>query len=495
MAKVVVIGAGVGGLAAAARLGAAGHDVTICEAAGNAGGKLGCHEERTPAGRFRFDVGPTLLTLPHVFTRLFDDTGDPLDSVLSLDRLDPIVRHRFADGAQVDTTSDPARQRACFDDALGAGTGAAWQRLLDRGAAIWRAVEQPVFGAASSGSSAFSLGRRAWRLADVRAVAPGRTLRGLARTLLPDPRQQLMLERYATYVGSDPRRAPAALAVTAYLEHAFGGWYVRGGLHRLAEALVARTQELGVRLRLNTRVAGVEVTGGRVSAAQLDDGARLPADVVVSDADAELLYTALNPRPRVPTADSLSGFVMLLGLRGSTPGLAQHTVLFAPTTYDDEFDAVFGRPARPVADPVVYLHAPRDASCAPAGHEALYVLVNAPRHGAPADGGHVDWTSPGAADRYADHVVQVLARRGTDLRDRIVFRHLRTPADLERDTSAPGGAIYGRAQHGALAPLRRPANRSRTQGLFLVGGSTHPGGGLPLVALSAQGVAAEVGTA
>jgi phytoene dehydrogenase-like protein len=216
---------------------------------------------------------------------------------------------------------------------------------------------------------------------------------------------------------------------------------------------------------------------------------------VVCNADAARLYGSLMDPPSgaVPAADSFSGFVLMLGLRGRTPDLAQHTVLFGPEPYDAEFDAVFGRPGRPVAEPVLYVHAPEDPAVAPVGCEAWYVLVNAPRHGADGGTGTVDWTSPGRAERYAEHVLGLLARRGLDVRDRIVFRNIRTPADLERDTGAPGGSIYGRVLHGPLASFRRPANRARVRGVFLVGGSTHPGGGLPLVAMSGRIVAALIG--
>ncbi|GAB2480500.1 phytoene desaturase family protein [Jatrophihabitans fulvus] len=492
MARVVVVGAGVGGLAAAVRLAALGHDVTLCEAAPTVGGKLAGQVLDTVEGRFGFDTGPTLLTLPQVFEDLFAATGDPLSSVLPLRRLDTVAHYRFADGARVDTVDDLDRQASLFDAALGEGTGAAWQRVLDRGAAIWSAVEEPVFGRTLSARTVFGLGARLARIADLRAVAPHRTLRSVARELLPDPRQRLMLERYATYEGSDPRRAPAALAVVPYLEQRFGAWYVEGGLHRLAGALADRFAELGGRLRLDTAVTGVGGQG-RVSHVELADG-RLDADVVVSGVDAHTLYGSLHRTRRpVPPADSLGGVVLLLAVRDALPALGHHTVLFGSAPYDDEFDAIFATPARPVREPVLYLNAPVDAAVAPEGCRAVYVLVNAPRHGdAP---GTVDWTAPGFADRYADGLLDQLAGRGLDVRDRVIARAVRTPADLERDTGAPGGAIYGQVQHGLRATLGRAHNRSLTRGLFLVGGSTHPGGGLPLVALSARAVAADIGAA
>jgi len=184
--------------------------------------------------------------------------------------------------------------------------------------------------------------------------------------------------------------------------------------------------------------------------------------------------------------------VLLLALRGRSEGAGHHTVLF-PADYDAEFDAVFGRDARPVPEPAVYVCSPDDPSMRPDGHEAWFVLVNAPRHG--TGPGTVDWTAPGLADAYADRVLAVLAERGFDVRERLLWRHVSTPADLERTTRSPGGSIYGTSSNGARAAFLRPANRSPVPGLFLVGGSAHPGGGLPLVGLSAAIVAELIGPA
>jgi phytoene dehydrogenase-like protein len=240
-------------------------------------------------------------------------------------------------------------------------------------------------------------------------------------------------------------------------------------------------------------VTGVRLAGGRAA----------PADVVVSDADATVLYgRLLRPSAVVPRLGaaaaraalrrapaSVSGFVVLLALEGTGAGPA-HRVFF-PADYDAEFDALFRRPA-PVADPTVYVHAPGEPGSAPPGCEGWFVLVNAPSHD-PSHG--VDWDAPGLRERYADRVLEVLARRGVEVRDRIRWREVRTPADLERATASPGGAIYGTASHGARAALLRPSNRSPVRGLYLVGGSAHPGGGLPIVALSAAIVADLVGPA
>ena len=498
-----MIGAGVGGLAAAARLAALGHRVQLHERSGTHGGKLG--EYRRDG--FSFDTGPSLLTLPQVFTDLFAATGGPAD--LEIEPVDPGCGYTFADGTRLDVPHDPAAVPAALDAALGPGTGAAWQRLHDRSARVWDLVGEPVL---HHPLRARDLARFSGRLADLRLVAPWRTLRGLGEALLPDPRLRVWLDRYATYSGSDPRRTPSVLAVTAYVEQQFGAWWVRGGLRRLADALLDRCRGLGVAVHLGSEVAAVTADGRGVTGVRLADGRAVAADVVVSDADATALYgRLLRPSAVVPRLGaaaaraalrraqaSVSGFVLLLALEGTGTGPA-HRVFFPPD-YDAEFDALFGRlpPGRPapVADPAVYVHAPADPALAPPGCEAWFVLVNAPPHDPSPGSGHgVDWDAPGLRERYADQVLDVLARRGADVRRRIRWREVRTPADLERATASPGGAIYGTASHGARAAQLRPANRSPVRGLYLVGGSAHPGGGLPIVALSAAIVADLVGPA
>ena len=500
MSRVVVVGAGVGGLAVAARLAATGHAVTVCESSDDVGGKLGLVVHDEPGvGAFRFDTGPSLVTLPQVFRDLFEDTGGWPDG-LSLEPLDPTARYRFADGSGFDASPDLDTQCRRLDEALQPGSGDDWRAFHARAGRVWEASRTPFLESALDGPGAVArLAVRSPR--DIAAIAPGRSLRSLGRRHLRDPRLRTYLDRYATYTGSDPRRAPAALAAVPYVEQEYGGWYVPGGLHRLGLAVRDRAVERGAVLRTGATVERIETTAGRASGVRLTSGERLPADVVVANADAAHVYGALVDAPvaarRLARATpSLSGFVLLLAVRGRTPGLAHHNVLF-PSDYDAEFDAVFGDPARPVPDPTLYVSAPDDPSVRPDGCEAWFVLVNAPRHhaGPGAGPGAVDWRAPGVAESYADCLLDLLAARGLPVRDRLLWSQALSPADLEERTGAVGGAIYGTSSNGASAAFLRPANRSPVPGLFLVGGSSHPGGGLPLVALSAQIVAGLVGAA
>jgi phytoene dehydrogenase-like protein len=236
---------------------------------------------------------------------------------------------------------------------------------------------------------------------------------------------------------------------------------------------------------------------------EVDGSQWLDAEVVVANADAGQVYGSLIRGDSRATqaaqslqrqTPSLAGFVILAAVRGRTPGVQHHNVWF-PAQYDAEFDQIFGRHPQPVQDPTIYACVPADPLMRPdADHESWFILVNAPRHG---DGrrGTIDWDAPGLAQQYADHVLQLLERRGAQLRDRILWHQIRTPADLQRTARAPGGAIYGTSSNGPRAAFARPANESPIPGLYLVGGSSHPGGGLPLVAMSAEITAGLIGRA
>ncbi len=490
MARVAVIGAGMGGLAAAARLARSGHEVTVYEQATGHGGKLGTlHRDG-----FTFDTGPSLLTLPHVYRDLFAATGAPLDDLVEIVPVDPTCRYRFPDGSELELPHAEQHVEAAIADAFGLAAALQWRAVLTDAERLWGLVGEPVLQNPLGG--VLDLLRRSAGLRDLMAIAPWRTLRAVGERRLTDPRLRMVLDRYATYSGSDPRRTPALMTVVPFIEQRFGGWYVRGGLRRLGDALFDRCADLGVHFRFGTPVTAVQTGPGGVTGVRLHDGETQPADVVVSDVDAEHLYGELladrrthRPHRTLRKAQpSLSGFVLLLALRGRTQNPAHHRVLF-PADYDAEFDAIFGRHPRPVPDPTVYVCAPDDPAVAPEGDEAWFVLVNAPRHG------QVDWTAPGLAESYADRVLQVMADRGLDVRDRVRWREIRTPADWASDTGAVGGSIYGSSSNGPRAALLRPANQAPVPGLFLVGGSAHPGGGLPLVAMSARIVARLVGPA
>jgi phytoene desaturase len=488
----LVVGAGVGGLSAAVRLASTGWKVTVLEQAQEVGGKLGLFER----DGFRFDTGPSLVTLPSIWFDTLEASGmspAAARAALPLRRLDPIARYRFADGVWWDHPSSEADLIAACEQ-LSDGSGNSMRTFLRRAEAMWEASRGPFLESPLQGARTLIAQSR--HLGDLRVIAPHRTLRGLAEATFMDPRLVQFVDRYATYSGSDPRRSPAVLASILWAERSEGAWYVDGGLRRIAEVLLAQAVELGVVVRTSCEVVAIQQLNGRASGVTLADGSSLDADVVIANADAAHVFGDLvSGKARdvgqrsVSRADpSLSGFVLCLGVQRSDgdglPSLGHHTVLF-PSVYDGEFDDLFGYPQQIVRDPTIYLSIPQDPAVAPPGCEAWFVLVNAPRHD-PTGAAGIDWTVPGLAAREADRILAKMAQRGVDVRPHVRVRELRTPADLAARTRASGGSIYGTSSNGPLAAFLRPANRSPLPGLFLVGGSSHPGGGLPLVQLSAR---------
>lgn len=489
--KILVIGGGMGGMAAAARLAKKGHRVSLFEASDHLGGK--CRTEEIDG--FKFDTGPSLLTLPAVYRDLFIKTGKRLEHLVELKPVDPAFTYIFADDKRV--TFPNLSHRGTVDAisaAFGAKAGGDWHALLSRAEAMWESARETFIEGELR--SVWPFIRRRTFFADLRTIAPWRSLSSLVDQYTDDPYLRNIIWRYATYTGSDPRRVPAVLLTIAFVEEAFGAWHVSGGLGQLANRLALRIGELGVDVHLNTEVAAITTSNGRATGVRLVDGSETSADIVISNSDAYELYGSLLPhsrksaRPRRAlrrATPSLSGFSLQLGLRGKSE-IDHHTVFF-PHDYAAEFDAIF-RDQLPPADPSIYICNPDDPELLPnQDSESWFILINAPRHN---PGAGFDWDTPGFSERYANSIIDKLEARGLEIRNRLVTMKIRTPADLEREVRAPGGSIYGTSSNGARSAFLRARNRSPIANLFCVGGSAHPGGGLPLVALSAEIVATAI---
>lgn len=476
MSHIVVVGAGVGGLAAATRLAVAGHEVTVFDSRDRAGGKL---DSATVDG-FTFETGPSLLTLPGVFAELFAVAGESLAEHVEMVRLDPVCRHRFSDGSGFDTRNDAADTEAEID-AMEPGAGSAWRRFHEHGRKVWEVAERTFFAGPMAGP--WSLLRRIQHPGDLFAIDGLTTLDNRARSFFDDPRLVQFVDRYATYSGSSPFRAPATLSCIPAIEQLEGAWYVTGGLGALRDAVVELAVGVGVDIRLQTPVERILTADDTVTGVELADGEIVDAVAVVANVDSrvlarDLLDDASLTRHQDRLDPSSSAHVLLLGVKGSTEGLAHHNVWFSEN-YEAEFAALFGR-GEPASDPTVYVACSSitDPGQAPAGHENWFVLTNAP---------------PGAGEMhgYGDHVLETMARRGHDLSGRIVLREEFGPAEIEKRFNSPGGSIYGTASNSRRAAFVRPGNIGPRDGLFLAGGSSHPGGGLPLVAISG-GIAADL---
>ena len=491
---IAVIGAGMGGMATAARLAKAGHEVTVYEASDRHGGK--CRTEWI--GNYAFDTGPSLLTLPAVYRDFFQRTGEVMGRVLDLIPVNPSFDYRFCDGKSVKFANLSRKETlTAITKSLGADAGQEWNRIMQTAEAMWDVSREPFIE--SELRSFASLLKRPTLLRDLKVIAPWKSLRGLK---VKDLHLRNILDRYATYSGSDPRVAPAVLASIAFVEEAFGAWHIKGGVGKLSDAVYQRCLDRGVKFEFNSPVAKINHDGKRVTGITLTDNRSINYQTIVANADASLVYNQLitgrvaklkRTRKNLTQADpSLAGFSLLLGLRPADQptGLSHHNILF-PKNYDQEFEDIFNRKI-PVVDPTIYICAPNDqAMVKHPGHEAWFVLVNAPRHDASEVDGF-NWNDKDANHRYAMKIIDAIEARGISVRDRLDVLEIRTPADLERTVMAPGGSIYGTSSNGARSAFLRAKNRSPLQGLYCVGGSAHPGGGLPLVGLSAEIVAQAV---
>jgi phytoene desaturase len=458
-----------------------------------------------------------LLTLPFVFEDLFAAAGQNLRDHLELVRLDPLARFIWPDGMQFDLRADPAdleqQIRQLWPEDIDG-----WRRLHAHGERVWdlgaelflfQSPEQLFKGTGQTNLSPLDRLRQGMSAVwvPVRIGMLGNFARLVDRHIR-SPRLRQVLYQYATYAGASPLRAPATLSVIPYSELHFGGWFIRGGMYRLAQALGKVAGELGVDVRCNTAAKHIEVAKsaatGRLAAVgvRLQDGIVLPADFVIANSDAIFTYrTLIAPEHRPHHPDKWlegvdpggSAMCLMLGVEGQYEQLAHHTK-FMPADYRDEMRAVFDRRQLP-ADPCIYVCATTrtDPSVAPPGCENLFILVSAPSLGIGTDR-NIDW--PAAGPRYRDQIIQTLEGRCglSNLSRRIVTERMILPPDFQSLYNANAGSIYGIGGNSRRSVYFRPPNRDRDiAGLFFVGGATHPGGGLPLVTLSGKIVADLIG--
>jgi diapolycopene oxygenase len=483
---VAVIGGGLGGLAAAAVLAARGHAVTLFDKNPWLGGKAAVLE----ADGFRFDMGPTILTVPAVLERIFAEAGERLEDSLHLIRLDPQWRCFFDDGATLDLVEDvDAMTRRLDGFAPGQNLGAGYRRfqgLAERLNEIserfffWRSVED------LRDTIDFKRNLSPGTLSDVMALRMGQSVAGIIRRHIPEKRVAQMLDHFTQYVGSSPFASPAVLCAIAHMQASGGVWYPRGGTRAVATALAGLAERLGARLMPSTDVTGFEIERGTVKAVKTADGARHAVSAVVSNMDAVRTYRELVggeagarslKRGHEPAC---SGVVLYLGLSKAYDHLLHHDFVFSRDA-EEEFDFIYRR-GEPAPDPTCYIAAPSrtDPTIAPPGGEALYILVHTP-YLRP----HHDWSRMLPA--YRQVILDKMKRTAglADLEERIVFERVLTPQDIHDRYKVLDGAIYGLASHGRFLGAFKPGNRSRhVEGLYLAGGAAHPGPGMPMVMMS-----------
>jgi len=478
--KVLVIGAGVAGLVTAVELALRGLEVTVLERAATPGGKL----REVDIGGHRLDAGPTVFTLRSIFEELFDRAGSSLDAHVVTRPADILARHAWSAGEGLDLHADLQRSRDAIGDFAGAEEARRFSAFADEARRIYRTLDASFMRAQRPGP--IDLVRRAG-VTDLLGIRPFSTLWSALGGHFRDPRLRQLFGRYATYCGSSPYQAPATLMLVAHVEQS-GVWLIEGGMHRLALALAALGAQHGVRYRYGEHVSEILLNGKKACGVRLASGEQLDADVVIANTDVAALAAGhlgaavRHAVPAVaPAARSLSALTWNLVAHTEGFPLLRHTVFFSGN-YEAEFDDIFRRRRLPEA-PTVYVCA-QDRDDAPLqperAAERLLVLVNAP-----ADGDRAP-IAAGDIERCTRHTFRLLERCGLHVERRADACVTTTPGDFERLFPATGGALYGEASHGWRASFRRPGARSRIPGLYLAGGSTHPGPGIPMAALSGQ---------
>lgn len=480
---IIIIGAGIGGLSAAIRLASVGRRVVMLEQNAQVGGKM----SQFVSDGFRWDTGPSVITMRHVFAELFATAGRRLEDYLSFVPVEPLTRYFYPDGTVLDASQHWPKMAAQLER-LEPRDVEGYLRFLAYAARLHR-VTGPAF-IYDQPPSLRSLTRVVpW---DVLKIDPWFTLNQVIRQHVRSPHLRQLLQRFATYVGADPFQAPATLAVIAHVELTGGVWYPQGGVYAIASALARLATELGVEIRTNCPVQQILVKNRRATGVRLADDSMLDANVLIANVDVATVYQQLLPpeiatpprRQRLTAPEpSCSGYVMLLGVEGEHPSLAHHNIFFA-SDYQREFTEIFQQ-GIPPNDPTIYvaITSKSDPDHAPLGCENWFVLVNAP-----ALGSGFDWATQEAD--YRQRVFAKLASFGFDLQPHLRSQTIFTPVDLAQRTGAWRGALYGISSNQALNAFRRPHNRSvHVRGLYFVGGTTHPGGGVPMVTLSGKVVA------
>jgi 1-hydroxycarotenoid 3,4-desaturase len=486
--RVVIVGAGVAGLVSAFALAARGLEVTVLERQSAPGGKM----RQIAIGGSPVDSGPTVFTMRWVFDELFAAAGRNFSDYVELQPLRILARHAWDEDSRLDLHADEERTVDAIGDFSGAADAEGYRAFCRDTKRIYDILEKP-FLRASQPSMGGLIGADGFRgLIRLPQIKPFSSMWSALGKYFADPRLRQLFGRYATYCGSSPFLAPATLMLVAHVERE-GVWSIEGGMHGLATVLADAAKLFGATIRYGEEVSEVLIFSGRAGGVRLKSGERIEADAVIVNADVAAVAGGLfgaatkSGATAIPSrARSLSAMTWSLTAKTHGFPMLRHNVFFSRNSAA-EFDDILqhGRVPR---EPTVYVCAQdrHDEGAAIDGEERFLVLVNAPPNG---DGHHYDTAE---VEQCATRTFAALNRCGLQIQRRPEAVQVTTPSDFNRLFPATGGALYGRSSHGWTASFQRPGTRTRIPGLYLAGGSTHPGPGVPMAALSGRSAASSV---
>lgn len=480
---VAVIGAGISGLVAALLLARHGVEVDVFERAGDVGGKMRTVEV---AGAL-IDAGPTVFTLRSIFEEIFASVGAELGQHVTLRPLDVLARHAWSENERLDLYADRNRSAQAIAELAGAAEARHFLQFCERARGMYQTLDRTFIRAQRVSGPvelAQRIGLRRWT--QLTRLQPFTTLWQALGKQFGDARLRQLFSRYATYCGSSPWLAPATLMLVAHVEQE-GVWSIEGGMHSLARALRKLAEKTGATFRFGAGVTSIESSGGRVSSLQLAGGERREIDAVVMTGDVEAIAAgrlgaavAVAVPPTPTRARSLSAITWAMRARAGGFPLVRHNVFFSHD-YEAEFADIFKRHRVPAA-PTVYLCAQDRDDCEARGGNAerMFALVNAPAIG------DIHRYGPREIRDCQKRMFGVLVRCGLQIEAQDDTLVVTTPTDFEQMFPGSGGALYGRASHGWRSSFERPGSRTRLPNLYLAGAGTHPGPGVPMVAVSGQ---------